>query len=226
MGRWTLTRISGADISEICYRDIYTVNSNQAFLLKSYGGNGLVTDVTLEGFIVHNNSYTFWLDSYWSGQTPGPGVGVHYDRINVHDWVGTCADGVYHNRGPVWVVCPNTTACTNIHFEDFRVWTIIGDEEYHICADAYGEGFCLRPESEAPPVDEHLAETWTTTVTATATPRGWQNAPYMPSDINSPIGVTASIPIPTVPTTFFPGKTPLTSRNYRPKPTCRSKHHN
>lgn len=39
------------DISDITYRNIYTWSSNQMYMIKSNGGSGSVSDVTLENFI-------------------------------------------------------------------------------------------------------------------------------------------------------------------------------
>lgn len=39
------------DISDITYRNIYTWNSNQMYMIKSNGGSGSVSDVILENFI-------------------------------------------------------------------------------------------------------------------------------------------------------------------------------
>ena len=74
--------------------------------------------------------------------------------------------------------------------------------------DAYGEGYCLNTGTPHP-------QNVTTTSTITAAPTGYQ-APYMPSDIHSGLGINSSIAIPTVPTTFFPDVTPATSRLYQP----------
>jgi rhamnogalacturonan hydrolase len=44
--------------------------------------------------------------------------------------------------------------------------------------------------------------------------RSGYSAATMPSDLPSGLGITTSIAIPTVPTTFFPGATPATKRAY------------
>ena len=92
--------------------------------------------------------------------------------------------------------------------KDIDIWTDTGSVEYYKCANAYGEGYCLRDSAT------HAAYN-TSTVTITTPPTSY-SAPYMPSDITSGLGVTTSIAIPTVPTTFFPGATPATARAYKP----------
>lgn len=51
------------------------------------------------------------------------------------------------------------------------------------------------------------------TQTVTAVPSSY-SAPKMPNDIATGFALTASIPIPTIPTTFFPGLVPATKRAY------------
>jgi rhamnogalacturonan hydrolase len=46
------------NITDILYRNVYTWSSNQMYMFKSYGGDGLVSNVLLENFIgmiSHNN---------------------------------------------------------------------------------------------------------------------------------------------------------------------------
>lgn len=51
------------------------------------------------------------------------------------------------------------------------------------------------------------------TQTVAAAPTGY-SAAKMPNDIAAGYALTASIPIPTIPTTFFPGQVPATKRAY------------
>lgn len=44
------------DISDITYRNIYTWNSNQMYMVKSNGGSGNVENLLLENFIGKNHS--------------------------------------------------------------------------------------------------------------------------------------------------------------------------
>lgn len=124
--------------------------------------------------------------------------------ITFSNWTGDCANG--SQRAPIYVNCPSTEPCTNITLENISIWTDADDEEYYKCVNAYGKGYCLRDSAA------HTAYN-TSTITVTAAPTGY-SAPYMPSDLSSGLGITTSIAIPTVPTTFFPGATPATPRAY------------
>lgn len=194
------------DISKVVYNQIYTVNSNQMFMFKSNGGNGTVTEVTLENFIGHENAYSLYIDAYWTDETLAAGDGVLYNSITFSNWTGTCLDGA--ERPPLYVYCPSTNPCDNIIIEDFAMWTESGDVEYYKCIDAWGSGYCLEPGSA------HTAY-GTIESTLTAAPSGYA-APTMPGQLTAGLGITTSIAIPTVPTTFFPGATPATPRAYNP----------
>jgi len=90
--------------------------------------------------------------------------------------------------------------------EDFAMWTDSGSYEYYKCENAWGSGGCLRGGSE------HTAFA-VSTVTVTAAPSGY-SAATMPNDLATGFDLSSSIPIPTIPTTFFPGATPATKRAY------------
>ena len=115
------------------------------------------------------------------------------------DWKGTEANGA--TRGPVRVVCPSTNPCTDININNFAMWTESGSKQWYLCESAYGSGFCLRPDSES-------KTSYTTTTTVSAAPSGY-SAPTMAADLKNSFGTTASIPIPTIPTSFYPGATPV-----------------
>lgn len=51
------------------------------------------------------------------------------------------------------------------------------------------------------------------TQTVSSAPSGY-SAAKMPNDLAAGYALTASIPIPTIPTTFFPGQVPATKRAY------------
>jgi len=126
--------------------------------------------------------------------------------ITFSNWTGDCVNG--SQRAPIYVDCPAGEPCTDIVLKDINIWTEAGNTEYYKCANAYGSGYCLRNGTT------HTAYN-TTTVTVTTPPTDYA-APYMPSDLSSGLGVTTSIAVPTVPTTFFPGATPATRRAYQP----------
>jgi len=164
----------------------------------------IVTDVTLSNFIGHENAYTFYIDAYWTEETLAAGDGVLYNSITVSNWKGTCANGA--TRAPLYVLCPSTQPCTNIIIEDFDIWTESGSTEYYKCADAWGSGYCLKAGSAH-------TEYGTVTSTVTSAPSGY-SATTMPGQLTTGFDLSTSIPIPTVPNSFFPGATPATARVY------------
>lgn len=86
------------------------------------------------------------------------------------------------------------------------MWTESGSTEYYKCADAWGSGYCLHSGSAH-------TEYGTVTSKLTAAPSGY-SANTMPNQLTTGFGLSTSIPIPTVPNTFFPGATPATARVY------------
>ncbi len=74
--------------------------------------------------------------------------------------------------------------------------------EKYICRSAYGSGYCLKSGSS---YSSYAA----TTSTVSAAPAGY-SAPTMAGDLSAGLGLTVSIAIPTIPTTFYPGATPAT----------------
>ncbi|RDW73261.1 pectin lyase-like protein [Coleophoma cylindrospora] len=192
------------DIYKITYSNIYTVSSNNMLMLKSNGGNGSVSDCLFENFIGHGNAYSLYIDAFWTDLALQPGNGVLYTGLTFSNWKGTCAAG--NTRPPIYLNCPSTEPCTGIVIEDFAMWTDSGSAEYYKCIDAWGEGECLKGGSA------HTAY-GTSTITVTAAPTGY-SAATMPNDLAAPFDISSSIPIPTIPTTFFPGATPATKRAY------------
>ncbi|KAL1878126.1 hypothetical protein VTK73DRAFT_8006 [Phialemonium thermophilum] len=187
---------AGIDIHDIHFDKIYSVNSNQMFMIKSNGGSGAVKNCTFSNFIGHKNAYSLNLDAHWTQLKLQPGNGVLYQDLHFINWTGSCSDGA--RRAPINVICPDKVPCHGINIEDFAIWTESGNREYYKCANAYGNGFCLRPGS--------TYSSYTTTVTVTAAPSGWAAA-TMAADLTT-LPLSDSIPIPTIPTTFFPGATP------------------
>ncbi|KAH8887671.1 rhamnogalacturonase [Thozetella sp. PMI_491] len=184
------------DIHHIVYDKIYTVNSNQMFMIKSNGGNGTVRQCTFSNFIGHKNAYTLNIDGHWTQLKLQPGDGVQYQDLNFTNWKGSCSDG--NRRGPISVVCPDGTPCHGININDFAVWTESGSRVLYKCANAFGAGGCLRNGAASSyPVS---------TMTVAATPAGWA-APTMAADLTT-LPLSSSIEIPAIPTSFYPGATP------------------
>ncbi|KAK5120796.1 hypothetical protein LTR85_005862 [Meristemomyces frigidus] len=199
---------AGTNISKIQYSNVYTVNSNQMYmarLFKSNGGSGFVSDVLLENFIGHKNAYSLYINGYWASEAVQPGDGVLYESITFSKWTGDCANG--SGRAPIYVDCPASAPCSNITLVGIAIWTDAGHEEHYKCAnDIDSHGYCLNRDSAFTP-------NATITSTVTAAPSGW-SAAYMPSDLSTGFATNSSIPVPTVPNTFFPGATPATARAY------------
>ncbi|KAK4539712.1 hypothetical protein LTR36_010423 [Oleoguttula mirabilis] len=198
----------GADtnISDITYQNVYTWSSNQMYMIKSNGGSGTVSNVVLENFIGHGNAYSLDIDQYWSSMSAVAGDGVQLDNIVISNWTGTEANGA--ERGPVKVVCADGAPCTAVDISDFAMWTETGDSQFYTCRSAYTDLhrspalYCLSGETE-------YASYAAVTTTVTAAPTGYA-APTMAADLATPTwGTTAVIPIPTIPSSFFPGTTPI-----------------
>ncbi|KAE8309466.1 RGase E [Aspergillus transmontanensis] len=192
---------SGTNVSNIVYRNIYTWNSNQMYMIKSNGGDGEVSNLLFENFIGHGNAYSLDLDSEWSSMDTVDGDGIFYHNITFKNWKGTESDG--ESRPPIRVICPEATPCTDITIEDVDLWTEEGDSETYVCKNAFGSGACLKSDSSS-------TATYTSTATVTAAPSGY-SATTMAADLTSAFGTDASIPIPTIPTSFYPGATPYSA---------------
>ncbi|KAL6235692.1 RGase A [Aspergillus navahoensis] len=191
---------SDTDISDIVYRNIYTWKSNQMYMVKSNGGSGTVSNLVLENFIGHGNAYSLDIDSAWSSMSTIEGDGVELKNVTIRNWKGTEEDGT--QRGPIKVKCASGAPCTDVTIENFAMWTESGDEQTYVCENAFGDGFCL--------VDGDGDSTFTTILTASAAPSGY-SMPSMDANLETAFGTDSEIPIPTIPTSFYPGATPYSA---------------
>ncbi|KAF2203772.1 rhamnogalacturonase A [Delitschia confertaspora ATCC 74209] len=189
---------TGTDISSILYKNVYTWSSNQMMMIKSNGGSGSVSNVVFENFIGRGNAYSLNIDQYWSSQSVGDGNGVQLKNITFKNWKGTEANG--SQRGPVRIICADGAPCTGITVSDFAMWTESGSSQWYACRSAYGNGACLKAGSGA----SYAA----VTTTVKSAPTGYQ-APTMKEDLQTAFGTTQSIPIPTMPASFYPGVAPV-----------------
>lgn len=144
----------------------------------------------------HSNAYTLDLDSSWAEETLAAGDGVQYTNLSFAHWHGTSSNGA--QRPVVRLLCPADVPCTDVDVSGFYVWTDAGSTVDWLCANAYGTGACVR--------DGASHTTYTTTATLT-TVSGYQYT-TMPGELSSGLGLTTSIAIPPVPTSFFPGLAP------------------
>ena len=190
----------GADtaISSITYRNIYTYKSNQMMMVKSNGGSGYVENVLFENFIGHSNAWSLDIDQKWASMKTIAGNGVQLSNLTFKNWKGTVANGA--QRGPVKVVCADKAPCHDISITDLAMWTETGSKNIFQCENGYGGGFCLK---KGTPV-AYAA----TTSTQTAAPTGYVVA-SMKENLKTAFGTASSIPIPTMPASFYPGVPPV-----------------
>lgn len=195
----SLTNLSQA-MSNIEYNHIYTHDSNQMYMIKSNGGSGTVENLALNNFMGHSNAYTLDFDTEWSSMSVSDGDGITYSNISFSTWTGTATDGT--ERGPVKMNCPEAVPCTDITVEDFNVWTDSdASSVLYVCENAYGTGACLAEG------DSGAAYTSTSTVTSV----GDYTYTTMANELATGYDVSSSIPIPTMPASFYPGLEPISA---------------
>jgi rhamnogalacturonan hydrolase len=190
----------GADtaISKIKYKNVYTWKSNQMMMIKANGGSGYVEDVVFENFSGHGNAYAFDIDQYWTSMKAISGNGVQLSNITAKNWRGTQANGA--QRGPVKVVCADKAPCTDINVSDIQMWTETGSKNVNICRSGYGSGECLKKSGTA----AYAAVTSTVTTAPTA-----YSAASMKENLKTAFGTASSIPIPTLPASYYPNTPPI-----------------
>ncbi|KAF7950235.1 hypothetical protein EAE96_007526 [Botrytis aclada] len=193
----------GADtaISNIIYNNIYTYGSNQMYMIKSNGGSGTVSDCQFNNFIGRSNAYSLNINAAWAQASKASGDGIIYENLSFNNWKGTCESATA--RGPINLLCSSTAPCTNITITDFAIGADSGSTGKYVCQNAYGSGGCLKADTDSP-------SAYTTTQSWSAMPTGYE-ASTMAQDLATPFAVSVSIPIPTVPTSFFPGRTPVSA---------------
>jgi rhamnogalacturonan hydrolase len=186
----------GTAISNIQYNNIYTWQSNQMFMIKSNGGDGFIKDCSFTNFIGHSNAYALDIDEHWSSQTTAAGNGVVISGLTFSNWKGSIIDV---KRAPINIVCSDTAPCTGLSLSNIAMWSDTNTAIHYFCESAYGSGYCLKAGSGG---------AYTTTQSVSAAPSGFNGA-KMAADLPAGLGLTVSIAIPTIPTSFFPGATPL-----------------
>lgn len=151
--------------------------------------------------IGHSNAYSLDIDTSWAEMSTASGDGLGYSNITISSWKGTESNGL--QRGPIKDLCPAGNPCYDLAIEDFAMWSESEDSQTYTCSNAYGEGFCLASGND------YVAYSATPT-TVTVAPSGY-SAATMAADLTAVFGTASSIPIPTIPTTFFPGVTPYSA---------------
>ena len=79
------------------------------------------------------------------------------------------------------------------------MWTETGSKQIYSCRSGYGSGFCLKKGTGK----SYAA----TTSTQTVAPTGYAAA-TMKDDLKTAFGTATSIPIPTLPASYYPGVAP------------------
>jgi rhamnogalacturonan hydrolase len=188
---------AGTDISDIEYNHVYTQNSNQMLMIKSNGGSGTLKNVIFKNFMGHSNAHAIDLDSAWSSMSTVAGNGIDYSNITFDSWHGTVTNGA--SKPPVQVFCPAAIPCTGITISNNFMWTETGSKVLQKCSNAYGNGACLSAGA---------SHTSYATITKTITSVASYAITTMPGEVTAGLGISTSIAIPAVPTTFFPGAKP------------------
>ncbi|EWY85874.1 hypothetical protein FOYG_10545 [Fusarium oxysporum NRRL 32931] len=106
-------------------------------------------------------------------------------------WSGSCTDG--HQRGPIKFNCPVHVPCVDMHVNDFAVGSSKGKTDQQVCKNAYGSGACLKKGNGG---------TYTTTKTVDVPSSATKT---MDGELTNGLGLIASIVIPTIGSSFFPG---------------------
>ncbi|KAK5651605.1 hypothetical protein OQA88_11878 [Cercophora sp. LCS_1] len=197
---------ANTSVTQVTYQNIYTQNSNQMLMIKSNGGSGSLDHSIFRNFTGHSNAYTLNLDAFWSLREADPGDGVEFDYLTFSNWAGTCLDGI--RRPPIMLACSPVWLCGNLEIENFNVWTLNGSAVTYKCVNAYGQGACM---NQSP--GNGAYSSIKTVATMAAEKYAIQT---MPGEITKGLGITTSIDIPAVPTTFYPGLKPLSGLMAKP----------
>ncbi|EJD02525.1 rhamnogalacturonan-hydrolase [Fomitiporia mediterranea MF3/22] len=184
---------TGTAIENILYRNVYTNGGNQIFLIKSWGGSGYLRNVYLQNFLSHNTAYGLDVDQYWSGQSQADGAGVQLSNITFDTWDGSVVDGV--QRPPIQFICSNSVPCFDMTLKNTALWSNTG-EAVNKCQSAFGTGSCLKSGT----IDNYNVIT-----TTVSRPPGFTSPPTLSGDLSEGFATDASIPIPTIPSTYYPG---------------------
>jgi rhamnogalacturonan hydrolase len=184
--------------------NIWRKLTSPQFMVKSNGGSGNVSNLVLENFIGHSNAYSLDIEQYWESMKTLPGDGVQLSNIKINNWTGTALNGM--QRGPLQIKCADGAPCTGVDVTDFEMWTEKGDSQFYSCRSAYTDLqraeplYCLEGGS--------ATKYAITTRTVTTAPTGYA-VPKLADDLEKEFGFTVSIPVPSMPTSFFPNQAPI-----------------
>ncbi|KZT05693.1 glycoside hydrolase family 28 protein [Laetiporus sulphureus 93-53] len=183
------------DIYSILYRYVYTVGGNQAYMIKGNGGSGTVQNVVFENFLSRDTAYGLDVNEYWASISTLAGDGVLLKNITFKNWDGNVADGV--ERSPIQILCADENPCYDIYLEDVYMWSLT-DEATMKCESAFGDGACLKSGTDYTSYAEQT--------TSYTQPAGYSTPTTMSGDLTAGFGSTTVIPIPTIPTMYYPGR--------------------
>ncbi|KAF3018474.1 hypothetical protein E8E14_008772 [Neopestalotiopsis sp. 37M] len=186
---------TGTDISDISYKHLY-LNRADGCYLKTNNGDGTVKNIVWDTVIVHGGPYPLTINEAWGADRGSSGVAIR--NLIFKNWHG---QNSVNSRPVIRLECDPDVPCYDITVEDVALWTWEGDNVVWSCENAYGDGACL----VATTATKNLA-TYTTKVT---TGKPYYATSYMPSDLTTGYPTTKSLTIPPVPTTFYPGATPI-----------------
>ncbi|KAL5512388.1 hypothetical protein ACEPAG_3380 [Sanghuangporus baumii] len=184
---------SGTAIENVIYRNVYTNGGNQIFMIKSNGGDGYVRNVQFQDFISRGTAYGLNINQYWSSQSTAPGNGVQLSNIQFQNWDGSVVNGV--QRAPIQILCADGAPCTGIVLNNVNLWSDT-NQAVDKCESAFGSGACLRSGTPT---------SYAATTTTISRPAGFTTPPSLSGDLSQGFATNSPIPIPTIPTTFYPG---------------------
>ncbi|KAF7969537.1 hypothetical protein HWV62_26985 [Athelia sp. TMB] len=185
---------AGTAVENIVYKNVYTNGGNQIFMIKSNGGDGYVKNVLFQNFLATGSAYGLDIDQYWSSETPAAGNGVSLSNIQFETWNGLVVDGV--KRPPYRIICADGAPCSGITLSNVWLWSETG-KAVTDCESAFGTGVgCLRSGATS---------SYAAATTSYAKPASYTVLSTMSGDLTAGFTSTASIPAPTIPTTFYPG---------------------
>ncbi|KAF8578955.1 glycoside hydrolase family 28 protein [Ramaria rubella] len=184
---------TGTAIQNILYRNIYTNGGNQIFMIKSWGGDGYVSNVAFQTFLSRGTAYGLDVNQYWSSQTEAPGAGVQLTNISFTNWDGEVVDGV--QRSPIQILCADGAPCQQMTLSNVNLWSAT-NQATNKCQSAYGKGACLKSSGSA---------SYAATTTTITEPAGYTTPPTLAGDLVTGFATNSPIPIPTIPSTYYPG---------------------
>ncbi|THH13679.1 hypothetical protein EW146_g6568 [Bondarzewia mesenterica] len=187
-------------ITNIVYRNIYTNGGNQAMMVKSNGGSGTVDNVLMENFTSQGTAYGLDVNQYWASMSTLDGDGVKLSNFVFKNWDGEVVDGV--NRPPVQFLCADGAPCVNMTLTNVNMWSATGEANYK-CESAYGTGACLKAAGS-------MVASYALTSTAYSEPSGYSTPSTLAGDLTAGFTSTAPIPVPTIPTMFYPSLPQIT----------------